>query len=326
MHDLTRTIIDIKDPFALCAFAAVVLLIAFRTRSVPESVFRLLHEKITRERFSALLDRGLRYTFMLFLALCGIAVVGQVIGYMTTVHAATVDELRAELAERKADAAASRAAIDAYQRSVELAQQNRVGEAIASLEASIKAVPTATARETLALLHHQVGDTRRATESAEQAVSAAREGGDRARAERVLGYVSTPRPVAVGSCPAGAGLIGSKLDLPPGGDTFETAPVLAQCVYRGATDTDRDKWKYYKIAVRTGQTVSAAFRLRDTDLAWWSSLTVRLHGAAGEKVAEISDSHASALQRTEYKVKDSGFVYISVNNTVRDSVFEFAVR
>lgn len=42
MTELIRVIVSIKDPFTLLAFFAVVLLIAFRTKKVLESVFRLL--------------------------------------------------------------------------------------------------------------------------------------------------------------------------------------------------------------------------------------------------------------------------------------------
>jgi hypothetical protein len=51
MSQLIKAAVSIKDPFTLFAFLAVILLIAFRTKTVPESIFKLVSEKITRERF-----------------------------------------------------------------------------------------------------------------------------------------------------------------------------------------------------------------------------------------------------------------------------------
>ena len=111
MTELIRIIVSIKDPFTLLAFFAVVLLIAFRTKKVPESLFRLVNEKISRERFYALLNRAFLYAFGVFLVLCGIAVLGQVLSYKTTVRAASVEELKGELARSEANAVAAQQAI-----------------------------------------------------------------------------------------------------------------------------------------------------------------------------------------------------------------------
>ena len=85
--------------------------------------------------------------------------------------------------------------------------------------------------------------------------------------------------------------------LQPGGDSFEKAPLLSPCVYRGVEDTDRKLWKFYKLQVDMGQTLKVTVRLRDLELpskgfgdAW---LYVRLHGPNGGVVGngcEISRS------------------------------------
>jgi hypothetical protein len=54
MSELIKAAVSIKDPFTLLAFLAVILLIAFRTKTVPESVFKLVGEKISRERSTSL--------------------------------------------------------------------------------------------------------------------------------------------------------------------------------------------------------------------------------------------------------------------------------
>jgi hypothetical protein len=60
MSELIQTLVSIKDPFTLFAFVVVVLLIAFKTKSVPESIFELVNAKITRPRFYQLLNRSTR--------------------------------------------------------------------------------------------------------------------------------------------------------------------------------------------------------------------------------------------------------------------------
>ena len=42
MADLLTVIVSVRDPLTLLAFLAVVLLVAFRTKAVPESRFRLV--------------------------------------------------------------------------------------------------------------------------------------------------------------------------------------------------------------------------------------------------------------------------------------------
>jgi hypothetical protein len=44
MSELIKATVSIKDPFTLLAFLAVILLIAFRTKTVPENA-RLGHDK-----------------------------------------------------------------------------------------------------------------------------------------------------------------------------------------------------------------------------------------------------------------------------------------
>ena len=57
MSELIKVIVSIKDPFTLLAFFAIaVLLLAFRTKTVPESLFRLLGQNIGRDRFYRLLE------------------------------------------------------------------------------------------------------------------------------------------------------------------------------------------------------------------------------------------------------------------------------
>jgi hypothetical protein len=197
MSELISTAVDIKDPFTLFAFLAVILLVAFKTKTVPESVFKLLGDKITRERFYRLLNRSLAYGFVVFLVLCGVAVVGQVLDYLTTAKAASIDQLKTELTLRHSDDEAAQRALEAYEKGLALAQTDKLSEAIASLESSLKAVPTSAARETLALLYQRLGNTEGASKLAEQALAEARTSGhalNTARAERFVRQVGSSRP------------------------------------------------------------------------------------------------------------------------------------
>src|SRR5262245_28321848 len=192
MSELIQDLVSIKDPFTLFAVLAVVLLFAFKTKTVPESIFKLVNAKVTRQRFSQLLNRSVAYIFIVFVLLCGIAVLGQVLDYKTTAKAASLEELKVELQAKQADREAAQQALAHYETGVAQKDNQKLSEAIASLEASMQAVPTATARETLALLYQQAGDRGRALQLAEDAVRSAREHGsavDKAKAARLLDTV-----------------------------------------------------------------------------------------------------------------------------------------
>ena len=328
MSELIKVIVSIKDPFTLLAFFAVILLLAFRTKKVPESLFRLLGQKISRERFYVLVNRMFLYSFAVFVVLCGIAVLGQVLSYLTTARAASVEEVRQQVALRKADAAASQRAIAEYEKALELSGQNKLDEAIAALQASLKAVPTATAQETLALLYQKAGNRNAAIRSAEQAVLEARGSGDAVqtvRAERLLASVTTPTQTKpVQSCPPGAGLIGAKLNLPPGGEDFETAPLLTPCVYAGQFDIEKSQPVYYKVALEAGQTVRVVIRTRAVDP---KSTTVRLHGRDGGFIRGASASSESTVTSPlEYKAGESGAAYVQLIGGVRGSALEISFK
>ena len=328
MTELIKVIVSIKDPFTLLAFFAVVLLIAFRTSTVPESVFRLVGQKVGRDRFYVLLNRTLLYAFAVFLVLCGIAVLGQVLSYMTTARAASVEELKGELALRQADAAAAQSAITEYQKALELSRNDKLGEAITSLEASLKAVPTATARETLALLYQKAGNRDGAIRLAEQAVSEARDSGDAVKttkAERLLASVTTPpQRMASQPCPPDAGLVGAKLNLPPGGDDFETSPLLVPCVYSGQFDVEESQPKYYKVGLKSGQTLRVVLRTRGVDA---KSTSVNLHGPNGGHLSGYTVWGESAITRPlEYKADQFGAAYVKLSGGVRGSALDLSVR
>ncbi len=328
MSELIQAVVTIKDPFTLFAFVAVILLMAFRTKSVPEAMFKLVSTKITRERFYTLLNRAMISAVGIFLVLCGIAVLGQVLNYKTTVRAASVEDLKTELALRHADNTAARQALEEFQQGLALAQDQKLSEAIGSLESSLKAVPTAAARETLALLYQRVGNRSGAIELAEQGVQAARETGgavEAVKAARLLSAVQAPTPVKVsGPCPSGAGLVGPKLDLPPGGEAFETAPLLVPCVYKGMLDSKNSQWAYYKFSLQSGQTLKATMRTRDSNASYTE---MRLHGPDGGHLGSYRSYDESVVTKPlAHKAEASGMAYVSVAGGVRGSAFAFEIE
>jgi tetratricopeptide (TPR) repeat protein len=240
----------------------------------------------------------------------------------------SIEELREEVARTKANDAAARRAIAEYEKALALSRDDKVSEAITSLEASLKAVPTATARETLALLYQKAGNRDGAIRLAEQAVSEARDAKDAVKtvkAERLLASVRTPpQAMASQSCPPDAGLVGAKLNLPPGGDNFETALLLAPCVYSGQFDVEASQPKYYKIALKPGQTLRVVLRTRAVDAR---STTVRLHGPDGGDLREsTARTESTVTGPLEYKAGEASAAYVSLRGGVSGSALQISVK
>src|ERR1700680_5051991 len=165
---LIKALVGVKDPLTLIGFLCLILLLAFRTRAVPQLFFGLLQTKLTRERFALLLHRAMLYGLILAVTLCGVAVTGQVLARMSQPRAAGVDELTAELKSWKAGEEAKQQAAAAFRDSQKLFADQKFDQAVASLQASIKAVPTLTAQYALAYLYKQSGDSERAQQAAAQ--------------------------------------------------------------------------------------------------------------------------------------------------------------
>jgi hypothetical protein len=133
-------------------------------------------------------------------------------------------------------------------------------------------------------------------------------------------------------CPPGASMVGAKLDLSPDADSFEKAPLLVPCVYRGVADTDKDRWLYYKFQVAKGQTLKVTTRLRDSELppirySDDSRLFVRLHDANGGQIGKTcSIQQGSATCVQEAKAEESGVVFVSMLWTVRDAAFLISIQ
>jgi hypothetical protein len=135
---------------------------------------------------------------------------------------------------------------------------------------------------------------------------------------------SPQKPVAAAgvACPAGAGLIGPKLDLPSGGATFEEAMSLSACTYTGLADVK--EWRYFKVSLATGQALKVIARSRDTSAS--AGLYLRMHGPNGGRVGEVSTEQPSAILEMTYTAKEAGFAYLAIWGVARDTAFQIAVQ
>jgi hypothetical protein len=96
------------------------------------------------------------------------------------------------------------------------------------------------------------------------------------------------------------------------------------CVYKGVTDTENEQWRYYKLAVRSGQTLKVVMRTRDGDAP---TTQIRLHGPDGANLGGYYASGGSTLTKPlEFKADEPAVVYVGLNGGVRGAAFDFSVR
>lgn len=131
------------------------------------------------------------------------------------------------------------------------------------------------------------------------------------------------KPATAGNaaCPAGAGLIGPKLDLPPGGNTFEEAVLLSPCTYKGLEDAKG--WMYFKVSIASGQTLKVTARTRDANKGY---LSLRLHGPNGGQIGEKYTDGSSTILEMSYKAAATVFAYPAVTGSVRDGAFQISIE
>src|SRR5262249_52769748 len=149
-------LVQIKDPLMLFAFLSLVLLAAFRTKGVPQLLFKLLFNLLgglPPEQVSVLLKRSLRYGFVAFVFVCGIAGTGQVLAYSSRVRPYTTEDLQTQLDGKGIPPAQKQAAVDAYAKGLASLNKGEFDRAIQSLRESIDAVPSLSAQYTLALAY-----------------------------------------------------------------------------------------------------------------------------------------------------------------------------
>src|SRR5712691_4019033 len=202
MSDLIKALIQVKDPLTLAAFFSAVLLLAFRTRRVPEMFFGLLKDKLTKERFAQVLHRFMLLGFSSLCVLCAVAVAGQILARKTQAQALSLQDLRRELANIRTPDDKSTAALNSYAEGLARSNAGQIAEAIAALKRSVDQAPTLTAQYTLAYLYEKHGDHQQAREYAVKASALAQTRGDslaEVSLERLAGGQAQKRPPFTGS-------------------------------------------------------------------------------------------------------------------------------
>lgn len=281
MTELIGAIVGVRDGLTLIAFLSMVLLLAFRTKQVPEMFFGLVRDKLTRDEFARLLRRFMILGFVAFLALVALAVLAQVLAARTQPGALTIDDLRQELAQLEQPEEVKVRVEAQFHLAQTLVAERDLDGAIAALQASIEAVPTRTAEELLASLYRQRGDHANAAEAWGDAMLIAREQGDavaQVRLDRTAPQAAPPESTVEGE----TDLIGNSTPLPAGGDRFETATPLEPGLYAcggGCFDM------YYVLPLESG--TELGIRLRsppDGGLAG-----VIIYGTNGQSLAGVGD-------------------------------------
>jgi tetratricopeptide (TPR) repeat protein len=198
MAELIHTLIQVKNPLTLAAFFSAVLLVAFRTRRVPEMFFGLLKEKLTKEHFAQMLRRFMVLGFSALCVLCTAAVASQVLARTTEAKPLTLDDLRNELKNNKVAEDKQREAQQSYAEALARISEGQIPEAIAAMQRSVDQVPTLTAQYMLAYLYKRQGDHQNAREYATKAEAIANIRGDafaKVRLER-LSYTPASSPAS----------------------------------------------------------------------------------------------------------------------------------
>ena len=281
MPELIKAIAEVRDGLTLIAFLSLAVLVAFRTKKVPELFFGLVRDKLTKQQFSTLLHRFMTLGLIAFLALVLITALSYVLDTATEPGSLTLDDLRSELAIiRDADSPDDDAKLRAEsQYNLALAQidERNFAEAINALRRSIDAIPTLTAQEMLTYLYRQQGDFANEAEAWEGAVRTARKNGDWIAMAR-LDRTSAPR----GVLPEAEGetdLIGDATPLTAGGEGYESAREIPLGLYRCTSDGGCFGW-WYSLDLRVGQQLHV--KVRSPPLGGLAGIV--LYGTNGETI------------------------------------------
>jgi len=314
MTELIKALVNVRDAISLIAFLSLVMLVAFRTKQVPELFFGLLRDKLTRAQFAALLHRFMTFGFAAFIALVLLAIAAQVLNRMTQPNALTIDQLRDELAKSEASADARARAESQYKLAMDLVSERKLDAAVAALQESIKSVPSLTAQEMLTYLFREKGDLPKEAEAWQAAVKTARGRGDSVALAR-LDRVTLPR-AGVSSGEGEHDLIGSSTPLPKGGDTFETAVKLSAGLYSCA-DKNGCFTSYYTVSLSAGQELAIGVRSPAPPACCLAG--VDIYGTNGQPLARAGDNAntmrgnagpPSTISRARWVATESGSHFV----------------
>jgi tetratricopeptide (TPR) repeat protein len=312
MVELIKGLASVRDGLTLIAFLSLVLLLAFRTKKVPELVFGLVRDKLTRQQFYALLHRFMILAFAAFLALVLLTIASQVLSRLTQPGALSLADLRSELAKIKAPEDEKTHAVAQYRLANDQLNQRNFDEAIAALKASITAVPTLTAQELLINLNRQKGDFTSAAAAWEGAAKLARERDDKLALVRLdMTGVPDMLPQAEGE----HDLIGPSTAFPKGGTEYESALTLAPGFYKCVEACSG----WFKLDLRTGDRLDSR--------PYHGAAQLSLYGTNGQhlKTEGTDCCGAGSLYRLEWVAAVSGWHFLQTN-AAPDAVYRVQVR
>jgi hypothetical protein len=329
MVDLLKGLVQVKDPLTLFAFVLLVLLAAFRTKGVPQLFLKLLFKllsPLSSEQISLLLKRFMRYGFTAFVLVCGIAAAGQVLAFVERSRPYSVEDVRKQLERDGTTASQKQAAVDAYSKGLSSLDKGEFDLAIQSLRESLDAVPTLAAQYTLALAYQQDKDKNNAAKFAGEALATAKSQGDPGavvRAEQLVKSTvgAAPPPVPPGTNPAGGSkpsIFGPKSPFPAGGRSSDEATPVSPGGYVWKDHLDSRIFRYYKISLKAGQTLSIDFKTPDTVAAsgYWSSGGASIYDGNGDlKASDYILNSRSELKSIRWTSPTSGWIYLSVGNS-----------
>lgn len=326
MAELVKGLVEVRDALSLVAFLSLVLLAAFRTQKVPELFFGLVRDKLTRKQFSVFLNRFMTLVFIAFLTLVSLAVLAQVLNYMTAPGGLTIDDLRNELKRLDRPEDLTVRAEAQYNLALSRLEKLDFEGAIASLEESIKAVPTLTAQEMVTYLYRQRRDSEGEARAWERAVRTARENGDTLAMVR-LDRIGSPAGIPEAKGPTD--LIGESTPLPRAGAGFETATNLDAGFYNCRVEGGCFDW-WYGIGLETGEHITIKLRSPPSG----GKAGAGVYGTNGQFHIQVGTSpgiahgnapQASTVYENEWTAKAGGRYFIRIDADP-GTVFRISVR
>lgn len=328
MAELLKGLIQVKDPLTLFAFVTLVLLAAFRTKGVPQLFLKLLFKllgELSPEQISLLFKRLMRYGFTSFVLVCGIAAAGQVLAYNGRIRPYGVVDAGRQIDQSGILAPQKQAAIASYAKGLSLLDKGEFDLAIQSLRDSLDAVPTLAAQYTLALAYRQRKDNDNAAKFAADALATAKSQGDAVavlRAEQLVKATSVAPPPATSHAdpaPRGKpGMIGPKSPFPAGGKSFDDATAVSPGRYIWKELLGERVFRYYKINVKAGQTLTIDFRTSDavSSTGYWLSGGASIYDGNGQTQADDQLLNVRCgLKSISWTTPTDGLIYFSVGNT-----------
>jgi tetratricopeptide (TPR) repeat protein len=331
MADLFKGLIQVKDPLTLFAFVTLVMLAAFRTKGVPQLFLKLVLGGLGPDQKSLLLKGFMRYGFAAFVLVCGIAGAGQVLAYAGRNRPYSVEEVQKQIDRSETAAPQKQAAAAAYAKGLSLLDKGQFDLAIQCLQDSLDAVPTLAAQYTIALAYRDKKDTDNAAKFAAGALVTAKSQGDPlavVRAEQLVKSTATA-PVAEGAAPhmppanepsgnGKPGMLGPKSPFPTGGKSFDDATSIKAGRYIWTEHLDEQVFRYYRINLKAGQTLSIDFKTPNTvgPSGRWVSGGASIYDGNGAVQADGYLINArSEMKSINWTAPTSGPVYLSVGNS-----------